>query len=285
MKLQKIVSLANKVCEIQFLAMERSLRATGCELPIWVIPYDNNKFELPDNCIWWEMPEIVNWVTENNLWPAFKKIQCLTISNYQYVDSDVIFLKNPALTLIPFEGFVTSCTHWNNPGHTYTSETLQFLKQKSTTWPKLVFNTGQWACDEQLYETEELISFCENNFVDTLFKNNYLYKDQAGINLLVNYKNVPITNVTLPPINMESSWAGDYLDAESFNKFEASEKPYLMHWAGTPVVNCQYINRYFFKFLNEVETSMVLKSIVKRKSIPEIVRAKVKKTYHFIKTF
>src|SRR5687767_1628885 len=99
MKLEAIISLANKKCEMEFLAMERSLRATGCNLPLLVIPYDHNLFKLPPNSDWWNISEITKWVDHNKLWPAFKKIQCLTIANYQFVDSDVIFFENPASIL------------------------------------------------------------------------------------------------------------------------------------------------------------------------------------------
>ncbi|TFZ63322.1 hypothetical protein E4631_22785 [Hymenobacter sp. UV11] len=277
MKLQRIISLANKNSELQFLAMCRSLRATGCDLPIWVIPYNDKKFELPENCIWWEVLEITTWIDKNRLWPAFKKIQCFLTENYQYVDSDVIFLKNPALVLQPLSGFITSCTHWNNPNETLTSETKIYFKNKSTLWPKLVFNSGQWACDTQLYNLYKLISFCETNYKDTLFHKNYLYKDQAGINLLVNYTNIEITNLTLPPFNMESTWAGDYLEEASFRRLDGwREKPYLIHWAGTPVTNYDGINSYFFQFLTESEKTLFSLSPVKIGYGRTTLKAKVK---------
>ena len=58
MKIDKIISMANQNVKLRFLAMERSLRATGCKLPLLVIPYDNNLFELPAGSTWWEVPEI-----------------------------------------------------------------------------------------------------------------------------------------------------------------------------------------------------------------------------------
>jgi hypothetical protein len=283
MQLEKIVSLANKKSEVPFLAMVRSLRAAGCDLPVWVIPYDSETFELPENCFWWEMAEILNWVDDNNIWPAFKKIQCLTIANYQYVDSDVIFLKDPALTLEPYEGFITSCTHWNNPVHTYTPETLVFLKRKCTTWPKLVFNSGQWACDRKLYDVQQLVTFCEHQYTDTLFKKTQLYKDQAGINLLVNYKNIPISNLTLPPVNMESTWAGDYLDEDAFHYFETHDKPYLVHWAGTPIRHDLYINKYFFTFLTPQERLAYSLNNQEKASYADLLRKPFRRTYNLIK--
>lgn len=286
MQLEKIISLANKNSELQFRAMERSLRATGCDLPLWVIPYNDEKFELPPNASWWEIPEIINWINTNKLWPAFKKIQCLTTGNFQFVDSDIIFFRNPEEILKPFDGFITSCTHWNNPAHTYTPESIVFLKRKSTTWPKFIFNSGQWACNAKLYDVNELIDFCEHNYVDTLFRKNYDYKDQAGINLLVNYKNIKITNLTLPPVNMESTWAGDYLDEQSFRRFEENEKPYIIHWAGTPVEHNRFINQYLFKFLDQQQQNSILcRPRKKGKSVASLVKEKIRKTYYFIREF
>jgi hypothetical protein len=83
---------------------------------------------------------------------------------------------------------------------------------------------------------------------------------------------------------MESTWAGDYLDEYSFNKFEASEKPYLIHWAGTPVKNDKYINKYFFRFLSEDEKSQFLSLIPEKKSSVHLLREKLRSTYNFIKT-
>src|SRR5437764_440818 len=57
MKLERIITLANRKFRVRFAAMERSLRAVGCALPISVIPYDNERFDLPKNSEWWECPE------------------------------------------------------------------------------------------------------------------------------------------------------------------------------------------------------------------------------------
>ncbi|MEX6689940.1 hypothetical protein QTN47_20700 [Danxiaibacter flavus] len=253
MQLSKIITLANRKTRLSFLAMERSLRASGCNLPLWVIPYDDNTFELPENSKWWQIPIVISWTIQNNIWPALRKIQCLTTENYQFVDSDVIFFKNPEQVLRDYTGFVTSCTHWNNPGHTYTTETLRYLRSKTSTWPRMVFNSGQWACDRKLYDSESMIYFCEHFYTDTLFTKTQIYKDQAAINLLVNYCDVPITNLTLPPTNMESTWAGDYQTEEFFSLFEKKDKPYLIHWAGTPVQNQCFINQFIYKNLTAGE--------------------------------
>lgn len=252
--------------------MERSLRSTGCDLPIWVVPYSDDLFELPPNSKWWVIPEIINWIDQNSLWPAFKKIQCFTEKNYQFVDTDIIFFKNPQIILQNFEGFITSCGHWRDSSETVTPETIKFFESKSSNWQKYIFNSGQWACSEVLYDSIELIDFCTNNYQDTLFRKNRIYKDQAGINLLVNQKNIKITNLTLPTIDMESTWAGDYQREFQFNNFEKRDKPYLIHWAGTPILHTNFINSYFFKFLTENEKkAFVFKKTKKQSKFRRIV--------------
>ena len=157
MKINKIITLANKKVRLQFLAMERSLRATGCKLPIWVIPYDDNLFELPKGSKWWVVPEIIKWLGKEKAHPTMRKYQCLTESNYQFVDSDIIFLRNPEKVLKPLSGFISSCLHWCGALHTTTPKSLNHFKSKTTTWQKDIFNTGQFACDRSLFSSEILL--------------------------------------------------------------------------------------------------------------------------------
>ena len=122
MKIDKIITLASADVQWQFMAMERSLRACGCDLPLLVIPYDDQKtFDLPANASWWKMDEVMSWLQQYNTFPALRKYQCLLTDNYQYVDSDIVFLRNPQEVLAGQKGFITSCGHWNNTGHTCTS--------------------------------------------------------------------------------------------------------------------------------------------------------------------
>ena len=67
MKIDKIISLANKNVKLRFLAMERSLRDTGCDLPLLVIPYNDNLFDLPKGSTWWEIPEMIQWLNREKL--------------------------------------------------------------------------------------------------------------------------------------------------------------------------------------------------------------------------
>ena len=253
MILDKIITLANRNVRIKFNAMERSLRAVGCNLPIWVIPYDENKFDLPKNSIWWEIPEIIQYVGEMRCKPVMRKYQCLLTQNYHFVDSDVVFLRNPEKVLKDLDGFVTSCCHWHDSEHTTTIESILFFISQTTTWQMNTFNTGQFACSEALYTfdnfkaTAEKSQFCNTVLSKTIH-------EQPGINLLVNYSGINISNLTLPPLKMESTWAGDYND-DNYEGYWKNEdrKPYLLHWAGCDLNSVRPIDKIFLQYLNKNE--------------------------------
>lgn len=252
MRLDKIITLANESVKLRFLAMERSLRATGCDVPLFVIPYDENRFELPKNAIWWTT-ETYHWIHGEKAHPMMGKYQCLTTGNYQFVDSDVIFLRNPADALKDQAGFITSCCHWNNPAHTLTAESLRILRDKTTCWARNVFNAGQFACDSVLYSGKELQSTClDPRYVNTALR--FPYHDQPGLVLLVNLTSVPINNLTLPPVCMESTWAGDYSSGDYTHYWgDESRKPYLIHWAGCDMSQPRAIDELFAEYLTADE--------------------------------
>lgn len=252
MKIDKIISMANQNVRLRFLAMERSLRATGCKLPLLVIPYDENLFELPVGATWWEIPEITGWLKAEKAHPVMRKYQCLTVDNYQFVDADVCFLRNPESVLYSHSGFVTSCGHWRNPGGTYTAESYQLMNNQSTMWQRDVFNTGQFACDRALFTIESLqATASQPEFMDTCLR--FRFHEQPGINLLVWQSGIEIVNLTLPPLRMESTWAGDYPGEYTQYWTNEQRQPYLIHWAGTRMDISRPINQIFYDFLTKVE--------------------------------
>lgn len=276
MKIDKIISMANDKVRLRFLAMERSLRETGCQLPLQVIPYDDNLFDLPAGSTWWEVPEITNWLNSEKAHPVMRKYQCLTVENYQFVDSDICFLRNPETVLAPHQGFVTSCGHWHNLEHTCTAASQHWISQKTTNWQRQVFNTGQFACDRTLYSVEELITTAmKPEFVETCV--HWPHHEQPGLDWLVWLSGTEITNLTLPPFNMESTWAGDY--AEDYNRYwlDPQRQPYLIHWAGTRMDIPRPINQIFYSFLTadekaEWDAQTNAKSIQQRKKDRSIKR-------------
>jgi hypothetical protein len=236
MKLEKIITLvqANTVRRTLLLAMVRSLRAVGCDLPVWVIPFDEGRFDLPKGCEWWEMAEISTWLKQHRAQPYLRKYQSLTTGNFQFADTDVIFLSNPEKALEAHQGWVVSCNHWRDYHHTVTAESTAWLKQKSTLWHKWVFNSGQYAGEPTLYTPQELMRRAEQP--DLCYTCLHSGPDQAGVNALVLASGVNVTNLTLPPYHLESSWVGDYDEDYTRTWKDDAHKPYLLHWAGIVLV-------------------------------------------------
>ncbi len=252
MKLEKIITQANAAVRLEFLAMERSLRATGCKLPLLVLPYDEKKFDLPAGASWWEDETLFSWLASYQKHPGYRKYRCLLEANYQFVDTDVCFLKNPETVLLPYDGFITCCGHWHNPGHAVTAQSTQIMAEKSTVWQRRVFNAGQFAADRALYTPELLRKTAE----DARYRDMTLYPpfhEQVGLNLLVYLAAPPFVNLTQPPLEVESSWAGDYPGAfEPYWKDEA-KRPYLIHWAGGVAQKNPPINELFLSHLTSAE--------------------------------
>lgn len=284
MQLNKIITLANSKVELQFLALERSIRKTGCDLPIWVIPYTDDLFELPDNAQWWKIDSFCDWLAAEKARPVMRKYQCLLESNYQFIDTDAIFLRDPSKVLEPYQGWVPSCCHWNNPGHTYTKQSKAILESMSTVWQKNIFNTGQFACDQVLYDEAAFKAMA----TDDRYRRTILddpFHEQPGINLLVNLASVSITNLTLPPQNMESTWAGDYHD-EHFENYwqDEDKKPYLIHWAGDKMNPSRPISKLFYDFLTEEEQERFLKELKESEGKRESeLKLRLRSAYHAFK--
>src|SRR6185437_3440065 len=128
-----------------------------------------------------------------------------------------------------------------------------YLEAKTTTWQKDIFNSGQFACDKQLYTLDDLKATCLK-YKSTLLVDTPLYKDQPAINLLVNLSPVTISNLTLPPYDMESTWAGSYTNKD-YEKYWTTErkKPYLIHWAGCLMNTGRPIDKLFLQYLTKKE--------------------------------
>ena len=82
----------------------------------------------------------------------------------------------------------------------------------------------------------------------------YPLADQSGVNLLRLVSGVPLTNLTMLPVGMESTWAGDYADAD-YDRYWPDDlrRPYLIHWAGTPMHEERPIHELFYRYLSAGE--------------------------------
>ncbi len=267
MKLEQIVTLASEETHIEFLAMERSLRATGCKLPMSVIPYDDSRFALPDGSEWWVDEPLFRFLAENEAHPAMRKYCCLATAQYQFVDTDVCFLRNPETVLAPCDGFVTSCGHWHNPAHTVTDLSKELFSRRTTTWQQQVFNSGQFACDRVLYSRDELEAAVANpRWAETTL--HWPHNEQPGLNLLVLLAGIQVTNLTLPPHRMQSTWAGDYpAGFEDYWIEDPARKPYLIHWAGTAGHGTRPIDSLYRNYLTASERAELDRRKARRRPV------------------
>ncbi len=252
MEIECVYTLANEAVRLQFLAMERSLRATGCDLPIRLLPFDERVFPLPANSEWFHA-EINDWLSGHGSMPMYRKYHCITQANYVYTDSDIVFLRDPREVLEPLEGFLVADTEFSKPQYTYTPESGAILPRYTSLWLRKIFNAGFFACDRVLYPEEALKQAAEQpeNAFTCLHDN-----DQTGLNLLVARLGITPVNLNLPPFEMESTWAGDYPGEYETLWNPPERKPLFVHWAG-PVLNdsCEErpINRLFLEFLTKTE--------------------------------
>ena len=119
-------------------------------------------------------------------------------------------------------------------------------------WQKNIFNSGQFAADQALFTVEDLIKkITAPDFRDICL--NSEVHEQPAMNLLIATHDIKFTNITLPPHNYESSWAGDYKDEVGFKLLYTSKGPYLIHWAGISLRHINKVNNIFYSHLNEAE--------------------------------
>ena len=249
MNIEFAYTLANKKVRLQFLAMERSLRATGFDLPLRVFPYDQNTFDLPKDSEWFLTP-LHQWLTEKKAHPMCCKYYCLTQDSYFFTDTDIVYLRDPRETLSELESFVVADTEWNKPRYTFTEDSSKLLSKQTSVWLQNVFNAGWFACDRKLYTEERLHEVLS----DQEIAKTCLYDtDQTGLVLLLATVGVKPRNLNLPPYAMESTWAGDYTgEFESFWQ-DRDRRPFFIHWAGPILDEGRPINELFYKFLTKEE--------------------------------
>lgn len=253
MQITQIITQANKTVELDFRVMERSLRSCGCDLPLRVIPYDEQRFDLPNNSTWLEFDGPLACLPSLAKHPCHQRYGVLSLGNYQYADTDIVFLRDPASVLSEFSGFLGTCTQWQDPSRAVTQESQRFFASHSANWALRMFNSGQFACESPVYSSDELLAQLRDpTHFATLFLDIPPW-DQPGFNLLVFLKDVPYQSLTMPPVGMESSFAGHYGDNYEAIWKRAARPPYLIHWAGPCLDENLPINELFFSFLTRQE--------------------------------
>ena len=251
MDVDRIITMASRGVRLQFLAFERSLRAVGCDLPLLVIPYDqDDKFDLPRNAEWWQKEEFGSWLKDHRAHPTMAKYVCLTEANYAYFDTDICFIEDCRTTLAQRTGFVVADTELIKYGEASTPESMEVLSRETSLWPLKLFNTGHFASDTPLYSLADLESTCEKYKETCLLSPHH---EQPGINLLAILSGVRFTNLCLPPHSMESTMAIDYAYRDDWEETWKEGRPYFIHYAGGRAASQYPISRIFFDYLTESE--------------------------------
>lgn len=267
MELKRIISLANTKVRLQFLAMERSLRATGCDLPLLVIPYDDTRFPLPVNAQWIADDELFALVAETGAVKLCRKYLALTLDHSAYFDADIIHLRDPGTWLVPLpdHGFVVADTEWNKARWTFTAETRALYGSTTTLWLLDNFNSGFFAYAKPAATMEQIRNF----LIDP--RNRNLTQgtvpsggEQEGGNFLIHQSGMEVINLCLPPARMESTMACDYpKDFEPI--LHRSNAPAFIHYAGSGRNLDAPIARLIFEHLTSTEAAEMKQQFDERK--------------------
>jgi len=234
MEIEKIITTANRKVKLQFTVMERSLRATGCDLPLKVIPFGDDLFDLPANAEWIVDEAIFAMLKENGALMLCRKYLALMQASCAYFDTDLVHLSNPQefLAPLPETAFVVADTEWNKARWTFTPETRAMYLRKTTLWLLTNFNSGFFAYKSPLVGVEEIKELLSSPVLGKMGRGlSPSYSDQEGMNYLAHIGGANVTNLCLPPFFMESTMARDY-SGEVYRTMEASRRPPFLHFAG-----------------------------------------------------
>jgi hypothetical protein len=256
-RVDKIITLANKSAELQVQVFMRSLRKVGCELPVWVIPYGKRDFELPSECHWIEEnSKLLRFLRQDSAHPLYGKYVTLLENNCAYFDTDIVFLREPRkwLEVAPSDSFVVADTEWAKNRWTFSSDSLRFLATLSSCWPLLTFNSGFFAFENPLYEEDELIDVIQSpGYRSTCLERKTAPIDQPAMNWLVLRKQRKIFNFNLPEQCMESTMAVDYGSSQPETVTSRRAAPTFLHFAGPMFQSSLPVTELFTSFLTAPE--------------------------------
>ncbi len=238
--------------------MERSLRATGCSLPLSVIPYDDRLFELPANATWVDLRPFAQMLQPwSSAGGGFRKIAALFERDVALFDADIIHLKNPEEWLAPFESdcFVVADTEFSKATWTYTTRTKSIYRLCTSNWLAKSFNGGFFAfADLQLSPASITRAF--SGAERDLLNNLHIAAEQPSLNYLAHSLDLRVVNACLPPYAFESTMAVDYpSDYEPLLK-KANGAPFI-HFAGGGRSLDLPVSKLFLDHLTKKEVSQV----------------------------
>lgn len=238
--------------------MERSLRAAGCSLPLSVIPYDDNLFELPANAEWVDLQPFAEMLQP---WSQggghFRKFVTVLSGPTAFFDADIIHLKNPEEWLAPFadDDFVVADTEFSKATWTYTARTKQVFQQSSANWLAKNFNTGFFACHNSNL-TADVLAQALRGAEGDLLENRHIAAEQPALNYLVHSLKLRVVNACLPPYRFESTMALDYGDNYKDLLSLPNGAPFI-HYAGRGRDLDAPISQLIFQHLTNEEVAQL----------------------------
>ncbi|MEQ1841589.1 MAG: hypothetical protein ABL994_14370 [Verrucomicrobiales bacterium] len=256
--------MASPAVRLDFLVMERTLRATGCDLPLYVIPYTDEPFDLPENAQWLVDEKLFAHLALHQSARPCRKFLALTQSNAAFFDADIIHLRDPRkeLDCMPTDDFVVADTEWNKARWTFSGATRRVYQRKSSLWLLDNFNTGFFAFEKPVLTRDQIFDFiADPEWGRCTRKECVIAGEQPGLNWLVHLSGRTVVNLCLPPRRMESTMAVDYtefpgvtLAVESSQDSSAlllgADGPMFLHFAGGVHHTKSQISEIFVKALS-----------------------------------
>ena len=257
-RVDKIITLADKSAELQIRVFVRSLRNVGCELPVWVIPFWERDFELPSTCRWIEDSKVLRFLRQNAAAPALQQVfrsfaKQLRLLRHRYHFA----FENRANGLRPRHRtpLRVADTEWAKNRPTSYPESRRFLVTLSPRWPLFTFNSGFFAFEEPLYEVPELMTDIQSpELKEEPSDRKVSPVDQPAINWLVLRKQRNIFNFNLPPQSMESTMAVDYDESSGLAAVVSGiSAPAFLHYAGPLFEQGHFLTQLFTSYLTVAE--------------------------------
>lgn len=268
MTFDQIFSMANRHMRLEFLAMERSLRATGCRLPLTVIPFGEPDFDLPPGASWMDISPyktlLAPWKTGS---AAFRKLSIFLQRGAVFFDADIIHLQNPEEWLAGFspDQFVVADTEVFKNKWTFTPRTAEVFRWTSSNWQLSNFNSGFFAFENRQL-TEDAIAAAFAASESDFLINSPTPGEQSALNYLVFRLGWKVVNVCLPPYSLESTMSVDYGDNYRELLGLPNSAPFI-HFAGGGRVLDEPIAELMLSHLSAEEAAEMKNRFLERKRL------------------
>jgi hypothetical protein len=186
--------------------------------------------------------EFTSWLKEHQGASIDGEVRLSHRGKLRIFHTDICFIEDCRTTLAQRTGFVVADTELIKYGEASTQESMEVLSRETSFWSLKLFNTGHFASDTPLYSLADLESSCEKYKETCLLAPHH---EQPGINLLALVSGATLTNLCLPPHNMESTMAIDYAYRDDWEETWKQGRPYFIHYAGGRAASQYPISRIF----------------------------------------